>query len=537
MDSWMTPIPFTRVRSKLARIRDNQKLKNFSEKIYTQAGNCASESPILFFNASTRLEQVSQNAAFSLLSAWSLALDRHPVRFFTCHAGLTRCLLGTFPDQPDRKPPCYSCYAQSKKMYQAPWLIPFTFTPDVSIDHEINKLNLAGLNQFTHRELPLGEIVLPSLRWILRRHNLTDDETTRAIYMDFLHSASSLASVFEETIRDLHPATIVVFNGQFFPEATVKNLARKHGIRVISHEVALQPLSAFFTDGEATAYPIHIPKDSRLTSEQDKRLDGVLEKRFQGDFSMAGIKFWGGMKPFDDSFWKKVDTFEQIVPVFTNVIFDTSQAHANSIYPDMFCWLEEISGLIKENPRTLFVIRAHPDEIRPGKESRETVSEWVKSRGLNRLPNVVLIEPGDNLSSYQLIQRSKFVMVYNSTIGLEASILGAAVICAGRARFTQVKSVFLPASRFDHQHMAQEFLQAERIEIPGEFRLNARYFLHYQLFRTSLPFDEFLEESETWKGYVKLKDFPLENLKAENSLTMRIIQNGILEGTDFIFPD
>ena len=82
-------------------------------------------------------------------------------------------------------------------------------------------------------------------------------------------------------------------------------------------------------------------------------------------------------------FWKKAGTFQQIIPIFTNVIFDTSQAHANSIYADMFSWLEDVAVLIKENPQTLFVIRAHPDEIRPGKESRETVTAWVKTRGLD----------------------------------------------------------------------------------------------------------------------------------------------------------
>ena len=317
----------------------------------------------------------------------------------------------------------------------------------------------------------------------------------------------------------------------------MKTIARQHGIRVISHEVALQPLSAFFTDGEATAYPIHIPEGSKLDAEQDHRLDQVLEKRFQGEFSMAGIKFWGAMKPFDEGFLEKASTFRQIIPIFTNVIFDTSQAHANSIYTDMFSWLEDVAVLIKENPQTLFVIRAHPDEIRPGKESRETVSAWVKSRGLDLLSNVVLIEPGDNFSSYQLIQKSKFVMVYNSTIGLEASILGAAVLCAGRARFTQVKSVFLPSSRDEHLRMARNFLKVEQIEVPTEFRDNARYFLYFQLFRTSLPFGEFLADSDSWKGYVKLKDFPLEALKAQNSLTMRVIQKGILEGCEFIYPD
>ncbi len=533
----MTLKPFKIIGSKLARIRENQKYKKISDAVFEMVGKSATGSPILFFNASTRLEQVSQNAAFSLLCAWSLALDGYPVQFFTCNAGMTRCLLGTNPDIPDKKPPCKKCYAQSQMIYQAPWMIPFSYTQDEELENGIKHLELAELLKFERQKLPLGEIILPSLRWILRRQNLEDQELTRAICRDYIRSANSLAISFTRAVKELQPAVVVVFNGQFFPEAIVKQLGRQHGIRVISHEVALQPLSAFFTDGEATAYPIHIPEGALLTKNQNLRLDEVLEKRFQGDFSMAGIKFWSGMEPIDDTFWKNAEVFLQIVPIFTNVIFDTSQAHANSIYADMFSWLEDVAYLIKENPQTLFVIRAHPDENRPGKESRETVSDWVKSRGLERLPNVVLVDPGDNFSSYQLIQRSKFVMVYNSTIGLEASILGAAVLCAGRARFTQVQSVYLPTSREDHLRMAQKFLWAEKINVPKEFRENARYFLYYQLLRTSLPFGEFLEESDTWKGYVKLKDFPLINLKAEESLTMKIIQNGILESTDFIYPD
>ncbi len=57
---------------------------------------------------------------------------------------------------------------------------------------------------------------------------------------------------------------------------------------------------------------------------------------------------------------------------------------------------------------------------------------------------MVFVGPQETLSSYELIQKSKFVMVYNSTIGLEASIMGAAVLCAGKARFTQYPTVFFP---------------------------------------------------------------------------------------------
>ncbi len=94
---------------------------------------------------------------------------------------------------------------------------------------------------------------------------------------------------------------------------------------------------------------------------------------------MAGIKFWADMKGLDESFLQKAAGFKQIVPIFTNVIFDTSQPHANTVFEDMFDWLDLVLEVIRAHPETLFVIRAHPDELRVRKASRETVAGWVEA--------------------------------------------------------------------------------------------------------------------------------------------------------------
>ena len=328
---------------------------------------------------------------------------------------------------------------------------------------------------------------------------------------EYILSAWNVAQKFSKFLDETKPRAVIVFNGQFFPEATARYVAQQRGIRVITHEVGLQPASAFFTDGEATAYPIHIPDEFELNDEQNAKLDAYLAKRFQGDFTMAGIKFWADMKGLDESFLKKAARFKQIVPVFTNVIFDTSQPHANTVFSDMFAWLDVLLEIIKAHPETLFVIRAHPDETRTRKESRETVQGWVEANGVDKLANVVFVAPKETLSSYELIQRSKFVMVYNSTIGLEAALMGKPVLCAGKARFTQYPTVFFPQTADEQRSKMEEFLAAETIDVPPEFKRNARRFLYYQLFKTSLPFGDFLEPSVR-TTQTRLKLFELEEL-------------------------
>jgi hypothetical protein len=219
--------------------------------------------------------------------------------------------------------------------------------------------------------------------------------------------------------------------------------------------------------------------------------------------------------------------------VFTNVIFDTSQPHANTVFDDMFAWLDMTLNVIRSHPETLFVIRAHPDELRVRKASRETVAAWVEASGADKEPNVLFVGSQETLSSYELILKSKFVMVYNSTIGLEASIMGAPVLCAGKARFTQYPTVFFPQNVEDVERKMKEFLEVGAIEIPAEFKRNARRFLYYQLFRSSLPFGDYLEPSVR-TTQARLKSFQLEMLSPEKSAALKAILRGLLEEGDFL---
>ena len=512
-------------------------------------------APVIFFKASTGIDDLSWNSGFHLLASWALRLQGIPVAYFACHSGMSKCVLGTNRDHPQKAMPCRSCVMQARALYagvrsndfsrsgtkatevattsHVNW---FGFQRDEQLAKALEKLSVQELMPFEWQNLPLGALCLPGLRWILRRHHLNDDEDTRHLLREYILSAWNVAREFSDFLDQTQPRLVVVFNGQFFPEATARFIAHRRGIRVVTHEVGLQPATAFFTEGEATAYPIHIPDEFELSDAQNSRLDAYLARRFQGDFTMAGIKFWAGMKGLDESFLQKAAQFKQIVPVFTNVIFDTSQPHANTVFEDMFDWLDLAHEVIRERRDTLFVIRAHPDETRVRKSSRETVEGWVSSRGVDKEPNVVFVGPRETLSSYELIQKSKFVMIYNSTIGLEASIMGAAVLCAGRARFTHATqpTVFFPQSADEVRRKMKEFLEVEKIEIPAEFKRNARRFLYYQLYRTSLPFDDFLAPSVR-TTQTRLKTFSLEALLSSEAV--RVILKGVLERGDFLLEE
>jgi len=515
----------------------NKEIRKIAKVIAEAAPAPDDEQIVLSFNASTRITGVSLNAAFALLTGWSLRLQGVRVVNYVCKRGMTRCVLGTNRENVFKTPPCGRCLMQSSALYDQSDAIWLHFVPTEELAKEIQGTGLDVLQDFTYEGIPLGELCLPSIRWILRRHHLVDDTPTRVLYRHYILSAYKVARQFEKLVKQARPTSVMVFNGMQFPEATARWAARKHGVPVYSHEVGMRAFSAFFTSGNATAYPVNIPDEFQLTSKQDQQLDEYLSKRFKGDFSVAGVAFWPEMTGLDEDFLAKMKAFKQVVPVFTNVIFDTSQPHANVLFPHMFAWLDEVLETAKGHPETLFVVRAHPDESRPGKASQESVADWVAAREADTLPNLTFIDPDEYFSSYEMIQKAKFVMIYNSTIGMEASIMGAPVLCAGKARFTQLDTVFFPASKAEYLAKLEEFLSADEVQPRAEHRLNARRFLYYQLYRTSLPFDRFIEPDGIWPGFVHLKAFSWQDLLPENSPTMQVVSEGLLSGKPFLLPE
>jgi len=537
------PLTFQRrIENVWLRIQREWRIYALNQQVKSRSNPDPGLKPVVLFNASNRLSGFSQNAAFNLLTTWGLQLSDVPVVQFVCHAGMSRCVLGTNPDDHTQSPPCKACIAQSKRLFRTTEKYWFEYQENPELNTALEGLSLEELSEFQftvlNSQLTIGNLVLPALRWSLRRHHLLDDEPTRFLLREYIKSAYRVATEFDNFLDEVDPQMVVVFNGILFPEAIARGVAKQRDLRVVTHEVGFQPFSTFFSDGQATAYPMQIPDSFELTPEKNARLDDYLSKRFKGDFTMAGIRFWLEINGLDDAFLKKAEQFQQIVPVFTNVINDTSQVHAATVFPHMFAWLDVVLEVIKKHPETFFVIRAHPDEKRRGtrKHSRQPVSDWIAQNEVAQLPNVIFVDSNEPLSSYELLPKSKFIIVYNSSIGLEASLLGIPVLCGGKARYTQYPTVFFPQTPEEYRKKAEEFLVAGQIAIPSEFQRNARRVLYWQLYHAAIPLDGYFDAHPT-PGYVQLKKFSWRDLLPKNSPPMKVLVDGIVEGKPFLMPD
>jgi hypothetical protein len=105
-----------RVYRGLVRRLNNLKIAR-TARLVSRNSPPAQGQPVVFFKASTGIDDLSWNSGFHLLASWALRLQGIPVAYFACNSGMSKCVLGTNRDNVQQKPPCKTCVAQSKALY------------------------------------------------------------------------------------------------------------------------------------------------------------------------------------------------------------------------------------------------------------------------------------------------------------------------------------------------------------------------------------------------------------------------------------
>ncbi len=491
---------------------------------------------IALFNTTTSPGWISFTSMIGLLTGWSLRMSGYKVTNWVCHSGMMRCPHGTYRYALGAPPPCSACVQVKREVFDSSRRECFRFDPTIRHRLALPKgtATLDELVAMDYEGIAVGRLCLPSLRHALKRHNLLPDKTTLGIYRDYLLSGANIVDAFTEFLLQIQPKAVVVFNGFTFPEAVARAVALQRDIPVVTYEVGFRPHSAFFSHGLAPECPIDIPSGFRLGVHEEQELDRCLEQRFGGDFTMGGVRFWPEMTSLGDEFAAKANQYQQVVSIYTNTVYDTSQVTANTVFASMFDWLEETLSLARNWPNTLFVVRAHPDEFRNGSQkSCELVGDWLEEKGLLSIENLLFVPPTQYISSYELVKVSKFCLVYNSTIGLEAVILGIPVICGGRTKYSAASFVRCfsgPAGYLSHVSAS---LAADRITFPPEWRDEARRFFYCLLFKASLDLSRYVQPMDG--GDLTLRRFRAEELRSGESKEMHIILDGIVDGEDFFY--
>ncbi|MEN6298532.1 MAG: hypothetical protein ABFD51_01270, partial [Anaerolineaceae bacterium] len=98
--------------------KNRARIKRVVNQVSAHEPKNPERQPILVMNVSSRITGLSQNNAFTLLTAWGLRLAGVPVIHFVCQSGMSHCVLGVNRQDYYQPPPCQKCIAQSQRLYE-----------------------------------------------------------------------------------------------------------------------------------------------------------------------------------------------------------------------------------------------------------------------------------------------------------------------------------------------------------------------------------------------------------------------------------
>ncbi len=104
-------MPKSKLWSRISGWRNQLQVIRVARQVASHIPKTSTAQPVVFFNASTRITGLSQNAAFTLLTSWALRLSGVPVHHFVCQSGMSHCVLGTNRENYHKAPPCQACIA------------------------------------------------------------------------------------------------------------------------------------------------------------------------------------------------------------------------------------------------------------------------------------------------------------------------------------------------------------------------------------------------------------------------------------------
>jgi hypothetical protein len=319
------------------------------------------------------------------------------------------------------------------------------------------------------------------------RYNLNfDDNEVRSIYKQFLSGGSMIVSAVTSLIDKYDISGIIAIeptyiHGKLPLEVGVKNNIPAYALSKGYHQGEV--MFSKINDGVYSARHIghessHRATDISLSSGMHKKIESLIEDRKNDKITRADYN--AGKRSYIRS------NEENVVGVFTNLLWDGSLEFEQAIYPNVFNWLEDTIDILKQQDNIEIFIKIHPAEEIRG--TNESFIDFINQRYPDIPDKFTIIRPDSDINTYELINELDAGIVYSSTIGLEMSMEGVPVLVGGYPPYINADFAHTPSNKEEYSHRLRSITS---LEYDAEMERSAKKFGYYLFVCKQIEFPYF----------------------------------------------
>ena len=482
----------------------------------------------------------------------ALTLRGAEVHYLLCDALLPACMLAThgggrrhadFVAGGPQAYLCDRCIRQGNEIFGPLHLPIHRYSDFVSPQRRAELGRLAATLPFADIKaycldgLAIGEHAMAGALRYFARGTLDEEPDAELVLRRYFEAALFTAEVSQRLMTQESFDVATFHHGIYVPQGIVGEVARQHGLRVVNWNPAYRKHCFIFSHGDTYHHTLMDEPTTaweRLpwTAEMEAEVMDYLKSRWLGSKDWI----WFHENPQNDlaqiSAELGINFSKPTIGLLTNVMWDAQLHYPANAFPNMLSWVLESITYFAGRPDLQLVIRVHPAEIRGTVPSRQKIVDEIAAAFPKLSPNVIVIPPESNVSTYAVTLQCDSVIIYGTKTGVELSSFSVPVIVAGEA-WIRNKGVTLDArSREEYFQILDRLPLGERMDEATTRR--ARMYAYHFFFRHMIPLP-MMQPLAGWPPY-RADVQRLVEMAPGADPGLDVICDGILQSAPFIYP-
>lgn len=440
---------------------------------------------------------------------------------------------------------CIGCFRPAKRMFSELGLPVLTYSEfltgaDILESQQTAlRLPMAEARAFCEQGVAIGEHAMAGALRFYKRGDLHGEAQQEVIVRRYLAAALLTSRAVTRLLQTEAYDALCVHHGIYVPQGVVVEAARRRGVRVVTWNPAYRRGCFIFSHGDTyhhtlMAEPTSNWDDMTWTPEMEAAILAYLKSRWHGSRDWVWFQH---EHPEEDinrvAHDMRLDPHLPLIGLLTNVVWDAQLHYPANAFENMIDWIVQTIRYFEHRTDLQLVVRVHPAELKAVMKSRQLVEDEIRQAFPVLPPNVHIVGPAEKISTYALMSACDTAIIYGTKTGVELTSMGIPVIVAGEA-WIRGKGLTRDASSVADYLQLLDSLPAGR-RLDAETMQRARMYAFHFFFRRMIPLD-MMAADESGELLYQAKPDGLHALKPGASLGLDTVCNGILNGTEFIYP-
>lgn len=409
---------------------------------------------VLFFNGIN----ITPHIETEMEIATDLLKEGHDVYFVQCRGELHFCNINFTRAEWI----CRDCRSRQENSFNILGLPPekILYFKDLAVDEKIIPEKFASIDElkaFTYEGSDIGMGVASSFVSAYRDHR-PDMEKYKKDIREGIWTSLYVHENAKRMLDDLKPDLVIVFNGRYLEIRPMMRLCEKRGIHFQTHERGgtiekyilcdnstphdLESLAREIVEGWEKA-----PADREETGKKffvDRR-DRILQSWvvFTADQEL------GSLPPGFDRNVKNIVLYNSSLDEYEGIA-----GISGKIYADDNKGIAQLLESFEHREDIHFYIRVHPNLRGENNTQVKELDEIGR-----RFRNLTLIRAEEMIDTYALMDAADIVVVFGSTMGVEAAFWGKPVVLLGNSFYDRLEGFYTPSTHDEVVALLQQDLQ------------------------------------------------------------------------------